>query len=152
QVTQFRVDESVEPIAGIGGRLPVDLEKLEVVLARHPHGERAGDPGRRMLPLDQPGTDLRLCLSIVQHHHAVGVGEVVGGADLLLLVPLIAQVEPSEPGTGASLASVAEMGTGLELLPVRPHSDLETTARGARFEPAVANGAGHEFSFVSLPL
>src|SRR6516225_9189200 len=82
QVAQLRIDEGAEAVARVSGRLTVGFEKLKITLACCSHSERSDDPGRRMLPLNQPGADFRLRLWIIQHHHAIGVGEVVRGADL----------------------------------------------------------------------
>src|SRR5262252_10431205 len=62
QVAQLRVDEGVEAVARVGGRLTVSFEKIEIALACRPHRERSDDPSRRMLPLDQSRADFCLRL------------------------------------------------------------------------------------------
>src|SRR6476469_6290132 len=65
-------------------------------------------------------------LPIIEDRHAVGVGHVVGNADRLLVVPLLAEIAASDPRAGAVVAeaSVPEVQTALDRSPIRLGSRL----------------------------
>src|SRR6516225_176046 len=64
--SQLRVDEVVEAVARVGGRLTVSFEKTETAPACRAHRQRSDDPSRRMLPLAQSGAVFCSRLLIVQ--------------------------------------------------------------------------------------
>src|SRR5262249_41863539 len=76
---------------------------------------------------------------------AVGVGVVVGGADALDLVVLLADVMPGDPGAGLAVtkSAVAEVEAALDRAVVRLPPDLEAAACFSGIQIAIVNPASH---------